>query len=51
MTDTHQCGCLCGAVRFTVDPPLNGLVACHCTDCQKVSGSAPSYRSRFRWRR
>lgn len=33
-------GCLCGAVRYRVDAdPLTG-VACHCRDCQYVSGGA-----------
>jgi hypothetical protein len=27
--------CLCGAVRYT-----SGAVICHCTHCQKISGSA-----------
>lgn len=33
-------GCLCGAIRYRVnDDPLT-LYACHCTDCQRQSGSA-----------
>ena len=33
-------GCLCGAVRYRLtDDPLT-LYACHCTDCQRQSGSA-----------
>lgn len=33
-------GCLCGKVRYTVnaDPMFTGV--CHCTTCQKQSGSA-----------
>lgn len=31
-------GCLCGAVRFHLDPPLRDVVACHCTQCRKTSG-------------
>jgi hypothetical protein len=33
-------GCLCGRVRYSadVDPAFVGV--CHCTDCQKFSGSA-----------
>lgn len=30
--------CLCGAVRFAVDGPLRPVVACHCTQCRKMSG-------------
>ncbi len=34
----HLGSCLCGAVRFTVDGPLNPPDACHCTQCRKQSG-------------
>lgn len=30
--------CLCGQVRFRADPPLRQVIACHCTQCRKVSG-------------
>lgn len=30
--------CLCGGVVFEVTPPLRDAVACHCTQCRKVSG-------------
>ena len=33
-----QGSCLCGDVVFTVTPPLRDAVACHCTQCRKVSG-------------
>lgn len=33
-------GCQCGEVRYEIgDDPL-AVIACHCTDCQKQSGSA-----------
>ena len=36
-------GCICGGVRFTLrDDPVT-VYACHCTDCQTLSGTA--YRS------
>jgi hypothetical protein len=36
----QQGGCLCGAVRYRVtDKPVRGS-ACHCTFCQKRTGSA-----------
>ena len=40
MADLHEGGCLCGAVRYrTRGEPLDGF-ACHCTACQKRTGSA-----------
>ena len=33
-------GCHCGAVRFTADIDPSGVLLCHCTDCQVLSGSA-----------
>lgn len=33
-------GCSCGAVRYEVSAPPMMIYNCHCTNCQKVSGSA-----------
>ena len=33
-----QGSCLCGAVRFEVTGPFDGVVHCHCTSCKKLSG-------------
>jgi hypothetical protein len=33
-------GCLCGAIRYTLKTAPNKVVVCHCTHCQKSSGSA-----------
>lgn len=33
-------GCLCGAVRYEIEGPISGTSVCHCTHCQKVTGSA-----------
>ena len=33
-------GCLCGRVRFSADAEPAFVGVCHCTDCQKFSGSA-----------
>jgi hypothetical protein len=33
-------GCLCGAVRFSITAAPLLVYACHCTDCQRRSGSA-----------
>jgi hypothetical protein len=40
MTEALEGGCLCGAGRFrATEAPLR-MLACHCTFCQKVTGSA-----------
>src|SRR5947209_44786 len=33
-------GCLCGKVRFTVNQPPLRTLACHCTFCQRLTGSS-----------
>ena len=33
-------GCLCGQVRYTLAEAPRFQVVCHCTNCQKQSGSA-----------
>jgi hypothetical protein len=35
-------GCLCGAIRYTLEAPITELRACHCTHCQKSSGAGGS---------
>ena len=35
-------GCLCGAVRFEVDRQPTGASYCHCTRCQRRTGTASS---------
>jgi hypothetical protein len=42
MSTTITGGCLCGAIRYTVDVPITELRACHCTNCQKASGAGGS---------
>lgn len=32
--------CLCGAIHYQVDHDIDQLVFCHCSRCQKESGSA-----------
>lgn len=34
----HKGSCLCGAVTFEVDGPLNPPDACHCVQCRKQTG-------------
>jgi hypothetical protein len=33
-------GCMCGGVRLEVSEPLLGALYCHCTRCQRRTGSA-----------
>lgn len=47
MVQELEGGCLCGRVRFrTTEAPLRTL-ACHCTFCQRVTGSAYFAESMF----
>ncbi|OAP42644.1 aldehyde-activating protein [Sinorhizobium glycinis] len=38
MTDIHEGGCLCGAVRFKTRGELRELIFCHCSQCRKQTG-------------
>ncbi|ACP25462.1 glutathione-dependent formaldehyde-activating, GFA [Sinorhizobium fredii NGR234] len=38
MTDIHEGGCLCGAVRFKTRGKLRELIYCHCSQCRKQTG-------------
>ena len=38
MTGLHKGSCLCGAVRFTAQRLLRGVLYCHCLQCRKQSG-------------
>jgi hypothetical protein len=35
-------GCLCGAVRYEITRPLSAARYCHCTHCQRRTGTAAS---------
>ncbi len=39
-------GCGCGAVRFEITAPLLSAGYCHCTRCQRRSGTAASANAR-----
>lgn len=48
MSDTHQGGCACGAVRYRVQgAPVFGTV-CHCRFCQKRLASAFAVLASFK---
>jgi hypothetical protein len=40
MSETIQGSCLCGEVKFEVSGPFRAFYLCHCSRCQKASGSA-----------
>lgn len=39
MTETHEGGCLCGALRYRVRGPALRTLVCHCRFCQRMTGS------------
>lgn len=39
-------GCLCGNVRYEIDAPPVSASYCHCTRCQRRSGTAASAQAR-----
>ena len=48
--------CLCGEVAFEFDGPMTGIELCHCSRCQRATGSAFDAgfyvrTDRFRWLR
>jgi hypothetical protein len=40
MNHSRQGGCQCGTLRYAVSGDPQMVVACHCSDCQRQSGSA-----------
>jgi len=38
-------GCLCGKIRYTVSQPVQNVIVCHCTNCQKASGTGASHNT------
>jgi len=45
MSETLNGGCLCGAIRYEITQTVPSIVACHCTHCQKASGSGVSHNA------
>ena len=41
-----QGGCLCGAVRFQITAPFISAGYCHCTHCQRRTGTGSSANGR-----
>ena len=47
MSDTVLTGgCNCGAVRFEITEPFRSAVYCHCTRCQRRTGTGASANAR-----
>ena len=40
MENKHEGGCLCGEIRYQVTAKPQRLTICHCTFCQRFTGSA-----------
>jgi len=40
MPRPYEGGCLCGAIRYRVDAEPLALYVCHCTDCQRQTGTS-----------
>jgi hypothetical protein len=38
--ETVTARCLCGAVRFELEPPLRDVSLCHCVECRRWHGAA-----------
>lgn len=54
MTTAISGSCLCGAVKFEIAAPFAAFRYCHCSRCQKASGSAHAANvfvpeTQFRW--
>ena len=47
MPDATTGGCLCGSVRFEIAEPLFDAGYCHCTRCQRRTGTAASPQARI----
>lgn len=54
MHASHEGGCLCGAVRYRIDGPIESVAHCHCNSCRRSAGAAfvtwfTVPRERFAW--
>ena len=54
MSEQYTGSCLCGAVNYQMEGPLKYFQYCHCSRCQKVTGTAHAANifvppERFEW--
>lgn len=47
MSEVHEGGCLCGAVRYRAKGQALRTLVCHCHFCQKMTGSTSYAESMF----
>lgn len=40
MSDAIHGACLCGSIRFEIEPPTMGSAHCHCSMCRRAHGAA-----------
>ncbi|UCH72671.1 MAG: GFA family protein [Rhodospirillales bacterium] len=38
-SEKHEGGCLCGAIRYRFDGPIESVAHCHCRSCRRSSGA------------
>ena len=47
MAEVHEGGCLCGAIRYRVNGNPQRASVCHCTFCQRRTGSSFGFDAFF----
>ena len=47
MSEVHEGGCLCGAIRYRVNGNPQRASVCHCTSCQRRTGSSFGFHAFF----
>lgn len=45
----HSGSCLCGAVKYAIDAPIESATHCHCSQCRKGHGAAFGTYGTVRW--
>lgn len=45
----HSGSCLCGAVKYEIDAPIESATHCHCSQCRKGHGAAFGTYGNVRW--
>ena len=54
MSAVRSGSCLCGALKYEITAPIEGVWMCHCSNCRKASGGTGNAiliipREDFRW--